>query len=131
MPFTLRMGVPEMEAFWNDLTKRRQQGKLGKEEEKFFKKLVKALNFLGQNPRYNSLASHEITDLSQNNLLQPNHGILFLRFVHNFLKSIVGDNVQAVHGMDASAFTVRQAQARPMDCSMRILAFAARSGIIV
>jgi hypothetical protein len=65
MPFTIRMGVPEMEAFWNGLTTRSQQGKLGKDEEKFFKKLVKALNFLSQNPRHNSLASHEITDLTR------------------------------------------------------------------
>ena len=40
MAFNIRMGLPEMEAFWNDLSTRRQQGKLDKEGEKFLKKLV-------------------------------------------------------------------------------------------
>ena len=64
MAFNIRMGLPEMEAFWNDLSTRKQQGKLDK-EEKFFNKLVKALAFLGQNPRHPGLASHEIDDLTR------------------------------------------------------------------
>ena len=65
MAFNIRMGVPEMEAAWNDLSTRKQRGTLDKGEEKSFKKLVKALGFLSTNPRHNSLASHEITDLSR------------------------------------------------------------------
>ena len=65
MAFNIRMGLPEMEAFWNDLSTRKLQGKLDKEEEKFFKKLVKALAFLAQNPRHPGLASHEIDDLTR------------------------------------------------------------------
>ncbi len=65
MAFNIRMGLPEMEAFWNDLSTRRQQGKLDKEGEKFLNKLVKALAFLGQNPRHPGLASHEIDDLTR------------------------------------------------------------------
>jgi len=65
MAFNVRMGLPEMAALWNDLSTRKQQGKLDKAEEKFFKKLVKALGYLGQNPRHNSLASHEIDDLTR------------------------------------------------------------------
>jgi hypothetical protein len=65
MPFKIRMGVPEMEAFWNDLSKRKQAGKLGRDEAKFFKKWVKALGYLSQNPRHNSLGSHEIDDLTR------------------------------------------------------------------
>jgi hypothetical protein len=49
--FRIRMGVPEMEAYWNDLSTRKLAGKLDKDEEKFFKKLVKTLRFLSQNPR--------------------------------------------------------------------------------
>ena len=49
------MGVPDMEAFWNDLSARKQAGKLGKTEEKFFKKWVKALGYLSADPRHNSL----------------------------------------------------------------------------
>ena len=35
MPFRIRLGVPEMEAYWNDLTVRKLQSKLDKHEEKF------------------------------------------------------------------------------------------------
>jgi hypothetical protein len=65
MPFNIRMGVPEMEKFWNDFARRTVEGKVGKEDEKFFKKFVKALAWLRENPRHNSLASHEIDDLSR------------------------------------------------------------------
>jgi hypothetical protein len=65
MAFKIRMGLPEMEALWKDLSTRKLQAKLGKDEEKFFKKLVKALGYLQENPRHNSLASHEIDDLTQ------------------------------------------------------------------
>ena len=63
MAFLIRMGQPEMESLWLDLTTRRQQGQLDKDEEKFFKKLVKALGYLQENPRHNSLASHEIDEV--------------------------------------------------------------------
>lgn len=59
------MGVPAMEAYWNDISTRKLQGKLSRDEEKLFKKLVKALDFLSQNPRHPGLASHEIDDLTR------------------------------------------------------------------
>ena len=65
MAFRIRMGVPEMEALWNDLSTRKQTGELDKNEEKFFKKWVKALGYLSADPRHNSLASHEIDDLTR------------------------------------------------------------------
>jgi hypothetical protein len=40
------MGVPEMEAVWNDLSTRKLSGKLERDKGKFFKKLVKALGYL-------------------------------------------------------------------------------------
>ncbi len=64
MAFKIRMGQPEMEPLWLDFSTRKQQGQLDKDEEKFFKKLVKALTFLGQNPRHPGLRSHEIDDLT-------------------------------------------------------------------
>jgi hypothetical protein len=65
MPFRIRMGMPDMEAFWNDFSTRKQDGKLDRNEEKFFKRFVKALGYLAANPRHNSLASHEIEDLTR------------------------------------------------------------------
>jgi hypothetical protein len=65
MAFKIRMGQPEMEELWVDLSTRREQGKLGKDEGRLFKKLVKALAYLSADPRHNSLASYEISDLSR------------------------------------------------------------------
>ena len=65
MPFNIRMGLPEMAAFWRDFSSRKSQGKLDKDEEKFFKKLVKALGCLAANPRHKSPVSHEIDDLTR------------------------------------------------------------------
>ena len=65
MAFNIRMGQPEMEALWNDLSMRAKSLTLDKDEERFFKKFVKALGFLSVNPRHNSLATHEISDLSR------------------------------------------------------------------
>jgi hypothetical protein len=65
MAFRIRMGVPDMDAFWNDLSERKQKAELDKNEEKFFKKWVKALGYLSENPRHNSLASHEIDELTR------------------------------------------------------------------
>jgi hypothetical protein len=64
MAFNIRMGLPEMAAFWAGLSTRKQRGELDKDEEKLFKKLVKALGYLAENPRHNSLASHEIDALT-------------------------------------------------------------------
>ena len=36
MPFNIRMGLPEMDAVWTDLSTRSQAGKLDKDEQKSF-----------------------------------------------------------------------------------------------
>jgi hypothetical protein len=58
------MGVPEMEKFWNDLTKRYDDNKLNKHEKELFKKLVKTLGFLESNPRHTGLQTHPHDGLS-------------------------------------------------------------------
>ena len=59
------MGMPEMETVWNDLADRHEQGQLSGNEQKVFKKLVKALGYLEVNPRHNSLESHKIDPLTR------------------------------------------------------------------
>jgi len=61
----IRMGVPEMEAHWIDLSSRADTNQLNGEEKRYFKKLVKTLSYLSANPRHPSLKSHEIDDLSR------------------------------------------------------------------
>ena len=63
--YAIRMGVPEMEALWKDLTQRHDNNKLSRGEKIFFKKLVKTLGYLRSNPRHSSLSSHDIDPLSK------------------------------------------------------------------
>jgi hypothetical protein len=82
MAFNIRLGIPEMEAQWNDLCARRQRGDLDRIEEKFFKKLIKVFGYLRENPRHNSLQTHEIEDLSRR------HGL-------KIFQSYLGNNTPA------------------------------------
>jgi hypothetical protein len=63
--FQIRMGIPEMESFWNDLCFKSQKGSIKGPEKILFKKLIKSFKFLQQNPRYPGLQTHEISSLSK------------------------------------------------------------------
>lgn len=63
MKFEILMGIPEMNAYWENLCERAEADRLGN-DKKIFKKLVKVLNLLSDNPRHNSLVTHEIKPLS-------------------------------------------------------------------
>jgi hypothetical protein len=65
MDYVIRMGIPEMQSFWDDMYSRAQEGKLDKDEIKLWKKLAKTVLLLSSNPRHNSLQSHEIDDLTR------------------------------------------------------------------
>src|SRR6476646_1611773 len=108
MSFTIRMGVPEMEALWNDLSTRRQSGKLDKNEDKFFKKLLKALDYLSANPRHNSLASHEIEDLTRK------YGIkIFQSYLES--KTPAAGRMFWAYGPDKGDITVLAVEPHPED----------------
>lgn len=61
----IRMGLPEMEALWNDLTGKSDQNLLKGEDIILFRKLVKALALLRKDPRHPGLETHDIDDLSK------------------------------------------------------------------
>ena len=63
--FKIRMGIPGMDALWRNLTRRYDQGILGKDEARDFKRLTKALGYLQANPRHPGLGTHEIEPLSR------------------------------------------------------------------
>jgi hypothetical protein len=108
MAFNIRMGLPEMAAFWNDLASRRQQGKLDGDEEKFFKKLVKAFGYLAENPRHNRLASHEIDDLTRK------YGFkIFQSYLENNTSS--AGRIFWVYGPDKRDITVLAIEPHPED----------------
>ncbi|MBR0383123.1 MAG: hypothetical protein IJH61_00335 [Eubacteriaceae bacterium] len=58
------MGIPEMEAFWYDLTDNVRSGKASKTEIKQYHQIGKALVLLADNPRHPGLNSHEIDALT-------------------------------------------------------------------
>ena len=64
MPFNIRLGVPQMKKFWDDLTGRAEKDELDKNEQKLLKKIAKELHYLSINPKHNSLSTHEIEVLS-------------------------------------------------------------------
>jgi hypothetical protein len=108
MAFKIRMGVPEIEALWNDLSTREQDGKLDKHEEKFFKKLVKALGYLSANPRHNSLASHEIENLTHK------HGVkIFQSYLEN--RTPAAGRIFWAYGPDKGDITILALEPHPED----------------
>ena len=62
--FTIRMGIPEMEEFWDDLENKVDAGMASGSEEKLYKKIGKALVLLSNDPRHPGLNSHEISSLT-------------------------------------------------------------------
>ena len=62
--YTIRMGIPEMEAFWSSLESKVDNKTASNDELKLYKKIGKSLVLLANNPRYPGLNSHEITTLS-------------------------------------------------------------------
>ena len=102
------MGQPEMESLWLDLSERRKQGTLDKDEEKLFRKLVKALGYLSVDPRHNSLASHEITDLSRK------HGIkIFQSYLENNTPG--AGRIFWTYGPDKGDITILALEPHPED----------------
>ena len=65
MSFTVRMGIPEMDYYWQDMCGRENKGELDKGELKTFKKLLKTFHHLSINPKHTGLSSHEIGALSK------------------------------------------------------------------
>lgn len=65
MNFIIRMGIPEMYAFWNDLQIKSRNGIIGKKEDELYKKWGKAMKLLSVDPQYPSLQTHEIVPLSK------------------------------------------------------------------
>ncbi len=63
--YSIVMGIPEMQDFWNTLCSKVKSGSATKDEVKLHKKMGKALIHLQQNPRHPGLETHEITSLSR------------------------------------------------------------------
>ena len=64
MEYEIRLGIPEMKEFWDDLTLKINNKSATKEEKILHKKLSKCFTSLKKDPRYPSLHSHEISELT-------------------------------------------------------------------
>src|SRR5947209_7419487 len=108
MRFEIRMGIPEMAAAWDDLLSRSRQDKLDHSEQRFFKKLAKALKYLSENPRHNSLASHEIDHLTKR------HGFkLFQSYLEN--NTPAAGRIFWTYGPDPGDITILAVEPHPED----------------
>ncbi len=63
--YRIRMGVPEMEALWKDLTVKADSNTLKGDDKKLFKKLTKSFNHLRHDPRHRGLSTHEIKPMTK------------------------------------------------------------------
>lgn len=63
--FLIRMGIPEMDLLWKELSGKADDRTLTGSESKLFKKLIRCLHHLRENPRHPGLQSHEIEPLSR------------------------------------------------------------------
>ena len=58
MTFAVRMGVPDMAAFNDEITAKARAGTLDRDERALFNQWRKALGHLAQNPRHPGLRTH-------------------------------------------------------------------------
>lgn len=65
MQFKIRLGIPEIEALWQELNQKKQSGKITKDEDDLRKKWGKAMAFLSTNPKHPGLNTHEIEPLTR------------------------------------------------------------------
>lgn len=65
MAYEIRMGIPEMKALWDSLSKKHKNGTANKMEEELYNKWRNALKKISENPTYPGLKSHEVVELSR------------------------------------------------------------------
>ena len=63
--FKIRMGIPEMKDFWDNLKRKNEDGTANKNEVIQFRKLGKAFYHLSIDPFYPGLNTHEIPEMSK------------------------------------------------------------------
>lgn len=62
--FNIRLGIPEVENYWNSITDKVENNKANLGEIKLYKKLCKTFLLLSNNPKHPGLSTHEIKILS-------------------------------------------------------------------
>lgn len=65
MIYKIRKGVPEVERILNDMESRYAEKTLDGDELKRFRKIIKTLKLLADNPKHPGMNSHPINELSE------------------------------------------------------------------
>ena len=65
MKFSIHLGIPETLALWTKLKKDNSEGAISKSDARLYKKWGKAMKLLAEDPFYQSLNAHEISDLTK------------------------------------------------------------------
>ena len=108
MNYNIRMGRPEMEKFWNEISVKYKTKSIKKYEIQLFKKLVKTFNFLSNNPKHPGLKSHEITSLTKR------YGIkVFQSYLEN--NKPAAGRIYWVYGPDKKDITIIGIEPHPED----------------
>ena len=86
--FNIRMGIPEMKKFWDDLEKKIREKTAKKNEITLFKKLVSCFKKLSFDPRYPGLCTHDIEALTKR--YGKKYGNLILKITNRPLAEFSG-----------------------------------------
>lgn len=62
MDFEIRLGVPEMNDFWDKISSKVNDGTASNEETRLFGKLLKTFRLLKSNPKHPSLNCHNLIE---------------------------------------------------------------------
>ena len=62
--YDIHLGIPEMNALWDDLKSKHDAGAATKEEDKLYNLMGKAMRRISPNPRHPGLQTYEIKPLS-------------------------------------------------------------------
>lgn len=106
--YKIYFGVPEMEKVWENLKSRKKTGQLSRNEEKLFKLLVKAIQFLSSNPKHPGLSSHEIEALTKRYGMK-----VFQSYLQN--KTPSAGRIFWVYGPDIKEITIIGLEPHPED----------------
>lgn len=108
--YTIVMGIPQMQNFWNDLCSKIHSGFANKDDILLHKKIGKALAYIARDPRHPGLQTHEIEALSK-------------RFGAKVWQSYLENNTPAagriywVYGPDRGYITIVGIEPHPNDKS--------------
>ena len=106
--FDIHMGIPEMEAYWNDLVEKVFYGKASRGEAKLYNLIGKALVLLANNPRHPGLQSHEI------DVLTSRYGIkVWCSYLQN--NTPAAGRIFWVYGPDKGDITIVAIEPHPND----------------